>query len=149
MLEIERKFLVKPHAIEQYFSSIEITQGYILKNEHGAVRIRIERVDNQSPHAFLMSKVKVDEMSNYETLDEISLENAEVLIEKFTTKVIKKTRFIKIVNGFKWEVDYFHQPNQGLILAEIELTSRDQKITLPDWIEREVTGEEKYYNSNM
>lgn len=149
MLEIERKFLVKPHAIEHHFSTIEIIQGYVLKNEHGAVRIRIEKEGTNSPHAFLMSKVKVDVMSNYETVDEISVENAEALIEKFATKVIKKTRYIKIVDGFKWEIDLFYQPNQGLMLAEIELNSPDQKIILPDWIEREVTGEAQYYNANM
>ncbi len=150
MIEIERKFLVKPHAIDHYFSKIEITQAYLLKNENGSVRIRIETEDKDYPHAFLMSKTKLeDNFSNYETVDEISIDNAQKLIDNFSNKKIIKTRYIKIIDGFKWEIDQFHEPNQGLLLAEIELNSIDQKITLPEWIEREVTGESKYYNANM
>lgn len=149
MLEIERKFLVKPSAIQNNDGTIEITQAYILKNDHGSVRIRIEKEGTGDPNAYLMSKVKLDVISNYETVDEISVENAEVLIEKFGNKVIKKTRYLKIVDGLIWEIDLFHQPNQGLLLAEIELNSPDQEITLPDWIDREVSGESEYYNANM
>lgn len=149
MLEIERKFLVKQSVLDDTDSFLEITQGYLTKNEKGSVRVRIERNAGVSPIAYIMSKTKIDEMSNQETVDEISLENAQVLLNTFTTKIIRKTRYIKIVNGYLWEIDYFHEPNNGLLLAEIELDSRDQEIDLPDWIEREVTGESQYYNANM
>lgn len=149
MLEIERKFLVKEGAIEGSEDYIEITQGYLTKNENGSVRVRIERSKDGFSNAYIMSKTKIDDMSNQETVDRISLENAETLIKNFTIKVIKKIRHIKVVDGFLWEIDVFHEPNNGLVLAEIELKSADQEITLPDWIDREVTGDPQYYNSNM
>jgi len=149
MVEIERKFLVKDGALDGSENFIEIVQGYLTKNEKGAVRVRIEREKWCMPMAYLMSKTNIDNMSNHETVDQISIENAELMLENFVVKKINKTRYIKIVDGFKWEIDKFHEPNRGLVLAEIELTSADQKITLPDWIDREVTGQPEYYNANM
>lgn len=149
MLEIERKFLVKEGAIEGSEDFIEIIQGYLTKNERGSVRVRIERSKGGVATGYIMSKTKIDDMSNRETVDEISLENAETLINNFSVRVIKKTRHLKVIDGFLWEIDQFHEPNTGLILAEIELKSADQHITFPDWIDREVTGEPEYYNSNM
>jgi CYTH domain-containing protein len=46
-----------------------------------------------------------------------------------------------------WEIDVFTDKNEGLIIAEIELTSEEQKFVLPDWVEKEVTGDIRYYNS--
>lgn len=149
MLEIERKFLIKGDKWDAPDDFIEITQGYLTKNDKGSVRVRIERKMGESPIGYIMSKTKVDEMSNQETVDEISVRNAETLINTFASKIIRKTRYFKIVDGFLWEIDYFHEPNNGLLLAEIELNSKDQKVDLPDWIDREVTGESQYYNANM
>jgi len=39
--------------------------------------------------------------------------------------------------------------NAGLIVAEIELISEDEKFVKPDWLGIEVTGDEKYYNANL
>lgn len=36
-----------------------------------------------------------------------------------------------------------------MIVAEIELESESEKFDLPDWVDQEVTGDEKYYNSNL
>jgi CYTH domain-containing protein len=54
-----------------------------------------------------------------------------------------------LFSGKIWEVDVFLGENEGLIVAEIELASEDEKFDLPDWAAEEVTGEEKYYNSNL
>ena len=43
-----------------------------------------------------------------------------------------------------WEVDEFLGDNAGLIIAEIELISEDENFNIPAWIDKEVTGEEKY-----
>jgi len=155
-LEIERKFLVKEDLIlpllqDPSTKKIAIKQGYIVKNELGSVRVRIQ--DNldllDAPKAFLMSKTKVDNyMSNEETEDEISLSTAQRLLSKFSLNYISKVRYIIDVGGKKWEVDVFEKPNR-LILAEIELTSADEVITIPEWVDVEVTGVSKYYNANM
>lgn len=149
MLEIERKFLVKANAIENVTDTLELIQGYLVKNEKGTVRIRIETENGKQSKAFLMSKTKIDDMSNNETVDEISTNNAYTLIENFSVKLIKKKRHIRYVGGKKWEIDVFEQPNKGFMLAEIELQSADEQFELPDWIDREVTGEAQYYNANM
>ena len=39
--------------------------------------------------------------------------------------------------------------NKGLILAEVELKSEKQDIKIPSWIGKEVSGDPKYYNSNL
>jgi CYTH domain-containing protein len=158
MIEIERKFLVKEDAkmelttMTPLANCLSIDQGYLTKNDKGSVRVRIEETlygGSLEKNAFLMSKTKIDDMTNNETVDEISIPNAELLLKNFSSKIISKTRYIKIVDGFKWEIDFFHTPNAGLVIAEIELTSADQKFTIPDWIDREVTGQSEYYNANM
>lgn len=149
MLEIERKFLVKLDKWDAPDDFIEITQGYLTKNDKGSVRVRIECKKLESPIGYIMSKIRIDEMSNQETVDEISVENANTLINTFATKIIRKTRYLKIVEGFLWEIDYFHEPNNALLLAEIELSSKNQNFKLPEWIDHEVTGQPQYYNANM
>lgn len=151
MVEIERKFLVKKEALDSFDNLIEITQGYLTKNENGSVRIRIEKDLSGNEIALLTSKTKLDDnpMSNYETNDLITISTAKRLIEKFSNSLIKKSRHIKYFGGMKWEIDKFHFPNPDLILAEIELDSADEEFELPDWIDKEVTGQSEYYNANM
>lgn len=168
MLEIERKFLVKEEIwdILKDIEPIKMKQGYLTKNELGSVRIRIEKHSNYAHYknehseeyidgyAYLMSKTNVDEMSNKETVDEISIENAEVLITNFSKKVIIKDRYelhLSEPDGKRrrWEIDVFQSPNSGLVLAEIELQIKNELLWLPPWIDREVTGEPQYYNANM
>ncbi|MEM7748560.1 MAG: CYTH domain-containing protein, partial [Pseudomonadota bacterium] len=62
---------------------------------------------------------------------------------------IEKVRHSVLVDGFVWEVDVFEGGNAGLIIAEVELEQADQEIVIPDWIGTEVTGDPKYYNSNL
>lgn len=167
MLEIERKFLVKPSAVENASEAYEILQGYISKNENGSVRLRIETplitmtwwkkikyfvlmLPLPKSKAFLMSKIKTENaIANNETVDEISILNANTLLQNFAKTLIKKTRYIQHVNGKKWEIDVFDSPNRGLMLAEIELESIHEEVYFPEWIEREVTGEAEFYNANM
>src|SRR5690348_15140363 len=95
--------------------------------------------------AFLISKTKIDEMTNDETVDQITDENAKRLNDTFSVRIIKKTRHIVYLNKKKWENDVFEQPIEGLILAEIELEDKFEDIYLPPWIIKEVTGDPEYY----
>ena len=63
--------------------------------------------------------------------------------------LVEKLRYKIEYQGFIWEVDEFRGDNEGLIFAEIELAAPDQEFALPDWIGREVTGDPRYYNSNL
>ncbi|MEQ8171603.1 MAG: adenylate cyclase, partial [Candidatus Eremiobacterota bacterium] len=46
-------------------------------------------------------------------------------------------------------IDEFFGDNNGLIVAEVELTDENQSIDLPSWIGEEVTGDPKYFNSSL
>ena len=61
--------------------------------------------------------------------------------------IIDKTRYVLEYRGFIWEVDEFHGDNEGLVVAEIELDSREATFDHPDFIGEEVTGDARYYNA--
>jgi adenylate cyclase len=149
-LEIERKFLVTQEALQDkgMIEVYKIQQGYLVKNDKGAVRIRIEERE-KTLEGYLMSKIKVNAMSNLESTEELHVETAKLLLSNFPLKVIEKTRHVIMHKDNKWEVDLFKTPNEGLLLAEIELPSMDFEFELPPWVIREVTGEPEYYNANM
>ena len=48
-----------------------------------------------------------------------------------------------------FEVDEFYGENEGLIVAEVELESEDEAFVKPDFIGEEVTGDIRYYNSQL
>jgi adenylate cyclase len=153
-IEIERKFLVKPefvtyrHLILEDCPSRQIKQAYLVKNSLGSIRIRIESPVHGEPIAYLMSKTKINDMSNIETNDIIDHSNALQLIKNFSLSLIEKTRYDVSYMSKKWEIDFFLKPS-NLILAEVELESEDETLQIPDWIGEEVTGDPRYYNANM
>ena len=63
--------------------------------------------------------------------------------------LVEKFRHLVPFRGLIWEVDEFLGDNAGLVVAEVELEAADQAIERPEWVGREVTGEERYYNSNL
>jgi adenylate cyclase len=150
-IEIERKFLVSKDAISKDIvsSDYRIRQGYLVKNKKGSVRVRIVDHNRDGSIAYLMSKIKIDDMTNIESSDNISVENAESLLTNFCSKTIDKKRHIVIHGKHMWEIDLFQTPNEGLLLAEIELGSTDERFEMPPWIIKEVTGQAEYYNANM
>ena len=72
------------------------------------------------------------------------------MLDNFCISELSKIRyFIPHDDGNTWEVDEFLGENEGLIVAEIELASEDESFLLPDWVDKEVTSEKKYTNSNL
>lgn len=63
--------------------------------------------------------------------------------------LIEKNRYKIDYAGLTWEIDEFFGDNEGLIVAEVELTSEDQKIDLPSWVGEQVTSDPRYFNSNL
>ncbi|MDR1103430.1 MAG: adenylate cyclase, partial [Tannerella sp.] len=45
--------------------------------------------------------------------------------------------------------DVFHGDNEGLVVAEIELSSEEDTFEQPDWLGEEVTGDPRYYNAML
>lgn len=144
--EIERKFLVKgdykPHAL----SSSHIIQGYISSDAGRTVRVRL-----RDDRAYLTIKGASTDggISRFEWETEIAARDALQLLTLAQGPLIDKRRYIVKVDGHTFEVDEFYGDNEGLTLAEIELSSVDEAFPRPDWLGAEVTGDRRYYNSHL
>ncbi len=145
-MEIERKFLLKSDNWKKSVSkTIHIKQGYISINPLSVVRIRI--TDSKS---FLTIKGKGTDISHPEYEYEIPTKDAEEMYNLFCQdNGLAKIRHIVEYKGHKWEIDEFEGRHKGLILAEVEIKSENEKVEIPDWAAEEVTGNPKYYNSNL
>ena len=144
-IEIERKFLVKEKPFSIAKRSLKINQGYIINEKSKVIRVR-EKGDDY----FLTIKGNNIGISRQEYDFPISKEDAKELIFHFCkTTLIEKTRHYIEHKGHTWEVDEFHGKNNGLIVAEIELESEDEKFEIPDWVGEEVTQDDRYYNMNL
>lgn len=145
-LEIERKFLVnyaKWVATEKPKGEF-YRQGYMLTDPNKTIRVRAT-----DTRGFLTIKGKTEGATRAEFEYEIPKNEAIQLLDMFAVSDLTKYRY-KIVFAEKlWEVDVFLGESEGLIVAEIELSSEDEAFDLPDWAAEEVTGENKYYNSNL
>jgi CYTH domain-containing protein len=146
-IEIERKYLVKYNLWDalakpkgEYYR-----QGYIVNEMFKTVRVRA--TENQ---AFITIKGKTDNPAvkpEYEY--QIPKSEAIELLDSFTENNIEKIRYKIEYQGKTWEIDLFYGDNEGLIVAEIELDSMEESYQIPEWIDREVTHESKYFNSNL
>lgn len=146
MLEIERKFLVSDLEFLTHLKANRITQGYLTTDPERTVRVRIKGVK-----AYITIKGNSNEsgLTRFEWEKEISVVEAEELLELALPGVIDKKRY-ELMHGNKlWEVDVFLGNNEGLVLAEVELTHENEQIILPEWVTVEVTGDPRYYNSYL
>ena len=147
MIEIERKFLVTSEAYKQQaFKNSRIVQGFLSTNKKRTVRIRLK-----GDQGFLTIKGQTskDGLSRFEWEKEISRKEAESLLRLCKKGVINKVRYEVKVDNHTFEVDEFFDDNEGLVIAEVELESKNESFSKPDWLGKEVTGELKYYNSKL
>lgn len=144
-LEIERKFLIEDDSFKTLSTKqIEISQGYLSQDKERTVRVRIA-----GERAFITVKGENKGATRLEFEYEIPLDDARAMMSLCLPGVIEKTRYIVPREELKWEVDVFHGALEGLILAEVELPHEHFKVDLPDFIGAEVTGDPRYYNSNL
>lgn len=148
MVEIERKFLVDDpeHAILSACHSFHIFQGYISNDPARTVRLRIGE-----GKGFLTIKgaSSADGTTRLEWEQEIPLSEAKALMPLCLSGVIQKIRHHVVEQQQLFEVDVFEAAHAGLVIAEIELKNAKDKIQLPAWIGKEVTGDKRYYNSYL
>ena len=147
MIEIERKFLVLNNDFESIaVSKNRIVQGYLNSNPERAVRVRIK-----GDKGFLTIKGKGNDSgtTRLEWEKEIDVRDAETLLSLCEPGVIEKMRFEIPSGKHIFEVDVFEGENQGLIVAEIELTNENEFFEKPNWLGHEVTGDQKYYNAAL
>ena len=147
MIEIERKFLVKVSDYKkEAHRKTKIIQGYLTKDPKRTVRVRIR--ENQG---FLTIKgiSSEDGLSRFEWEKEIPINEAKELITLCLPTMIEKTRYEVTYKGVLFEVDEFEGTHSGLVLVEVELNSTEDIFEKPIWVGKEVTGDEKYYNSYL
>ena len=145
MFEIERKFLVLSEAFKtEAFKKTKIIQGFLNTHKERTVRIRV-----QEDEAFITIKGLSNKngTTRLEWEKEIPVPEAETLLKLCEPNLIEKMRYEVKAGKHTFEVDEFYGENEGLIIAEIELTSENEAFTKPDWIGKEVTGDVRYYNS--
>jgi CYTH domain-containing protein len=141
--EIERKFLVNEGSWRQA-KGTKYRQGYLNSAKERVVRVRT--IDNKG---YLTIKGITAGASRMEFEYEIPLQDANELLNICEKPLIEKIRY-KVEDGdVVWEVDEFAGDNQGLIVAEVELQNEDQRFSKPDWVAEEVTGDPRYFNSNL
>ena len=144
--EIERKFLVSGEFRQDSPESYRIMQGYICSDPDRTVRVRV-----RGDKGFLTIKGRSSEdgLSRYEWEKEIPVTEAAELMALCGSGVIDKTRYLVPFGKHTYEVDVFHGANEGLVLAEIELSDEQEAFEMPSWLGEEVTGDVRYYNSML
>ena len=142
--EIERKFLVEGDFLSEATSKTRIVQGYICSEKGRTVRVRIR---GDKGYLTVKGAASSSGLSRYEFEREVPLEDAEQMLRLCEQESINKERYLVPYKGHTWEVDVFHGHNEGLILAEIELSREDEPFERPSWLGKEVTGDRRYYNS--
>lgn len=147
MVEIERKYLVKANDYKSLaYTKSSIVQGFLSTHPDRVVRIRIE-----DDKAFLTVKGRSNDTgtTRFEWENNISVDEARELLELCEKEILEKIRYYVRMGNQIIEVDEFLGLNKGLVIAEIELEKEDDHVEVPKWLGAEVTGDIKYYNSQL
>ena len=146
-LEIERKFLVVGDSYRQEaYESSRIRQGYICSSRGRTVRVRIR---DSRGYLTIKGPSANGGLARYEFEKEITLLEAENLMKLCEPGMIDKTRYLVKSGKHIFEVDEFYGENEGLVMAEVELAYEDEPYEKPSFIGKEVTGDRRYYNSQL
>jgi adenylate cyclase len=143
-VEIERKFLLAGDGWRALGEPVLLRQGYLSSDPARVVRVRVE-----GDQAYVTIKGKSSGATRGEWEYPVPLDEANELLALCEQPLVEKTRRKIEFAGNVWEVDEFAGANQGLVIAEIELSSEDQAFDKPDWIGEDVTHDKRYYNSNL
>jgi adenylate cyclase len=143
--EIERKFLVTSDAWRGQGTATDFRQGYLSTVKERTVRVRAAGDDG-----WLTIKGITTGASRTEFEYPIPVADAHAMLDELCERpIIEKTRHVVDVDGATWEIDEFDGANEGLVVAEIELTDADEDVALPDWVGDEVTDDPRYFNANL
>ena len=143
--EIERKFLVNAQLWRPAAAGVLYRQGYLSLVKERVIRVRIA-----GEQGFLTIKGLTTGICRLEFEYPIPLCDATVMLDELCERpLIEKTRHHEIFGGRTWEIDVFLGDNDGLVVAEIEIPSADERIQLPPWAGEEVSSDPRYFNSNL
>ena len=144
--EIEKKFLVAGEFKESAKKATRITQGYLSSVPERTVRVRVK---GDKGYITVKGIGNDSGASRFEWEKEIPVEDVRDLLKICEPGVIDKTRYLVDCDGHTFEVDEFYGDNEGLVVAEVELSDENDAFTRPSWLGEEVTGDKKYYNSML
>ena len=148
MVEIERKFLVSNlnSCLQHHTTSRSIVQGYLSFDPARTVRVR--KTDTK---AFLTIKGKSNTTGDtrFEWEKEIPVNEAIQLLKLCLGQIIRKSRHVISYKSHLFEVDVFSGKLQGLVIAEVELSTADEQLDHPTWVGKDVTGDPRYFNSDL
>jgi adenylate cyclase len=144
--ETERKFLVKGEFRHLAAGELKITQAYLSVDPSKTIRIRIT---DDKAYITIKSRIAGKSISRNEWEFPVPVSDAREMMKICLEGLIVKTRYLIPSGRHTIEVDVFHDKNEGLVIAEIELSSEDEKFEIPEWLGEEVTGNPSYYNSNL
>lgn len=143
--EIERKFLVTDMPWHDQAPSMLLWQGYLSTVPDRTVRVRLH-----GDAATLTIKGRTHGATRAEYEYPLPIEDAREMLGTLCVQpTIEKTRYHVRHEGHTWDVDVFHGVNDGLVVAEVELSSEDEVFARPPWLGAEVTDDSAYYNSNL
>jgi adenylate cyclase len=145
-LEIERKFLVKGSFQHMAVKNVRIRQAYLSVDPERTVRLRIA---GEKAMLTIKSDPPAGSFTRMEWEFELSVGDAEEIMNICIPGKIHKTRYYVPCGKFTYEVDVFHDKNEGLIIAEIELSAESEVFEKPEWLGEEVTDNPAYYNVNL
>lgn len=145
-IEIERKFLVTGDYKSQAVSHSRIVQGYICSERGRTVRVRLR---GDCGYLTIKGPSLNGGLSRYEFEKQITQDEALSLLRICEPGIVDKVRWLVPVGKHTFEVDEFFGDNAGLVVAEVELSAEDEDYERPDFIGKEVTGDRRYYNSNL
>jgi CYTH domain-containing protein len=147
MIEIERKFLVTSDDFKtESFQKTRIIQGFLNTHSERTVRVRLK---GEKGYLTVKGKSTDDGLKRFEWEKEISKTDAESLLNLCEEGVIDKMRYEVNQGKHVFEIDEFFGNNEGLIIAEVELEDENDHFDIPHWLGKEVTGDIKYYNSQL
>lgn len=144
-LEIEHKYLVKDTSYKSLaFEKVEIRQGYLNRLPERTVRVRT--VDS---HGYLTVKGKNTGDMRHEYEYEIPYNDAAEMLQMCEPGILDKTRYKVRFSNLVWEIDEYHGAREGLTVAEVEIPESGYDYEKPLFIGENVTGDPRYYNSNI
>lgn len=146
-IEIERKFIVTNDSYKALaFQSDRIAQGYICREGGNSARVRVR---GNKGYITIKGPSLDGGLSRFEWEKEIPPAEALELLKLCNGGIIDKTRHLVKCGAHTFEVDEFFGDNEGLVIAEVELSNADEEFEKPEFIGKEVTGDKRYYNSSL
>ena len=144
-LEIERRFLIKNDNWKKFITEkIFIEQGYLSQSlDNWIIRIRFTGQDFK-----IAFKKHIKSFTNFEFEYSIPKRDGETIMSNLSN-TIKKERFFLEVENKSWIIDCFKENNYPLEIAEIELSSEEEDLSLPSFISKEITGMKHYSNFSL